>query len=245
MNQLFIDKLHESMTESNKALIESVELLYRTCEKKAQLESWLGKTAAIGGITAGSYLAGLGTGVANADSINGAIDSGKQTVQQMKADANQQVKDENTIATVKARSYDGLALKKKGYTFVSADQKPELFKKTESGVPSFKGISVSDLDNQPYVHAGWYVSPDGTKYYSTITGDVYEMQDGQTFDNATADNPGKRIGPGVLMTGDVTADDVNKCSISMAGKFGPDKECGPNGYVLPDDSFYKWNGVEK
>jgi hypothetical protein len=124
MNQLFIDKLHESMNDKNKNLLEAVELLYRTCEQKAQMESKFGKAAAIGGIAAGSYLTGLGTGVANADRINGAIDAGKQTVQQMKDDANQYVKDENTVATVKNRSYDGLALKNKGYKFVSADQKP-------------------------------------------------------------------------------------------------------------------------
>lgn len=245
MNQLFIDKLHESMNDKNKNLLEAVELLYRTCEQKAQLESKFGKAAAIGGIAAGSYLTGLGTGVANADKINGAIDAGKQTVQQMKDDANQYVKDENTVATVKNRSYDGLALKNKGYKFVSADQKPELFKKTDSGVPSFNGIAVSDLDKQPYVQAGWYVSPDGTKYYSTITGDVYKMPEGQTFDNATAENPGNRVGPGVLMTGDVTDDDVEKCSISMAGKYGPDKDCGPAGYVLHDDKYLDWVGAEK
>lgn len=39
MNQLFLDKLHSSMNDKNRGLLEAVELLYRTCEQKAQLES--------------------------------------------------------------------------------------------------------------------------------------------------------------------------------------------------------------
>ena len=232
MNQLFIDKLHESMNDKNKNLLEAVELLYRTCEQKAQVESKFGKAAAIGGIAAGSYLTGLGTGVANADKINGAIDSTKQSVKQMNADA-------TTVAKAKNRSYEGAALKGKGYKFVSPEQHPGLYSDT------FNGMPVGDIDKEQFVQAGWYVSPDGKKYYSTITGNVYQMPDGQTFDDATKDNPGKLVGNGVLMTGDVTDDDVEKCSLSMAGKYGPDKDCGPAGYVLHDDKYLDWVGAEK
>lgn len=39
MNQLFLDKLHLSMNDKNRKLLESVERLYMVCEQKAQLES--------------------------------------------------------------------------------------------------------------------------------------------------------------------------------------------------------------
>lgn len=39
MNQLFLDKLHLSMTDKNRKLLESVERLYMVCEQKAQVES--------------------------------------------------------------------------------------------------------------------------------------------------------------------------------------------------------------
>lgn len=39
MNQLFLDKLHSSMNDKNRGLLEAVELLYKTCEQKAQLEA--------------------------------------------------------------------------------------------------------------------------------------------------------------------------------------------------------------
>lgn len=234
MNQLFIDKLHESMTESNKALIESVELLYRTCEKKAQLEG-LGKTLAAGAI--GAAIGGAGVlGATNADKIKGVYDD-------VKNEYHQSIKDDMTISTVANRSFEGKELLEPlGYKFVDAKDKPGLYR-----TDAFKGINLNDLDNNDYVQVGWWVSPDESKYYSTVTGEVYKMPEGQTFDNASASNPGTKIGDTPAGTGDVSPDAVRECSLTYkaTGMNYDGDGCGKYGYRLLDPSGLKALGATK
>ena len=219
MNQLFIDKLHESMTDKNKNLLEAVELLYRTCEQKAQLEGRLGRTLGTAALCGASFLAGGG-----ADKIGKAYDD-------FKADAKQTAQDAHTTSLAANRSYEGLVLKKHGYKYVDKSEHPGLYS------DSFKGMNLDSLDKQDYVQAGWYVSPDGRKYYSTITGEVYEMPEGQTFDDATQENRGKRLGNGPLATKDVKPDEMDQCAIGIYAQYGEDPNCEGGKYTLlaPDE----------
>lgn len=222
MNQLFIDKLHESMTESNKALIESVELLYRTCEKKAQLEG-LGKTLAAGAI--GAAIGGAGVlGATNADKIKGVYDDAKTAYEHF-------VNDPATISLVQNRSFEGeKLLKGKGYHYVDVKDHPGLY------TDELNGINLEQLDKEPYVQVGWWVSPDERTYYSTVTGEVYRMPEGQTFADATTDNKGIRMGNSPAMTGVVNPDEVRDCSLTYKnmGLGYPEDGCGKYGYKLLD-----------
>ena len=97
MNELFLKKLHESITPSNKALIESVEQMYRVCEKKAQLEAGGWKNLAAAGAIG---LAGLGGGYA----LHDPIQTTKHEIQQeIKQDAANSL----TIEQVRERSQEG------------------------------------------------------------------------------------------------------------------------------------------
>lgn len=233
MNQLFIDKLHESMTESNKALIESVELLYRTCETKAELESLKGT---LGAAALGTALGAAGTlGITNADKIKGAYDDVKSSYEHF-------VNDPATIQLVKNRAFEGeKLLKGKGYHYVDVKDHPGLY------TDELNGINLEQLDKEPYVQVGWWVSPDERTYYSTVTGEVYRMPEGQTFADATTDNKGIRMGNSPAMTGVVNPDEVRDCSLTYKnmGLGYPEDGCGKYGYKLLDDTGLEVLGATK
>jgi hypothetical protein len=233
MNQLFIDKLHESMTESNKALIESVELLYRTCEKKAELESLKGT---VGAAALGAALGAAGTmGVTHVDKIKGAINDAKTSYEHF-------VNDPATIQRVKNRAFEGeTLLKNKGYHYVDVKDHPGLYS------DELNGINLEQMDKEPYVQVGWWVSPDERTYYSTVTGEVYEMPKGQTFANASTDNKGNFKGHTPAATGVVNPDEVRDCSLTYKnmGLGYPEDGCGERGYKLLDDTGLKVLGATK
>ena len=228
MNELFLKKLHESITPSNKALIESVEQMYLVCEKKAQLEAGGWKNLAAAGAIG---LAGLGGGYA----LHDPIQTTKHEIQQeIKQDAENSL----TIEQVRERSQEGAQILegKKGWHYVDVSQHPGLYS------DSFKNMGLGDLDKQKYIQIGWYVSPDNRTYYSTVTGEVYQMPENETFDQATQNHRGNYKGNGLKATGVVSDDELPYCSISLAAHYGKDKECGPLGYELHGQKFYDFNG---
>lgn len=237
MNQLFIEKLHQSTTEKNKNLLESIERLYVACEEKAMMESKFGQIA---GAAALAGAAGLG-GVAVSDSVKNLYNDAKDGYTQVIEDNKIASKNMGTASTVANRSYEGLSVLggKHGWKYVDVSEHPGLYS------DSFNNMALEQLDKEDYVQVGWYVSPDGRKYYSTVTGDVYQMPDGQTFNDATNANRGKKLGNGVLATGEVKDDEVSNCSISKAAMYGPDSECGGKGYQLMDDQMLDWVGAKK
>lgn len=238
MNEIFLQKLRESKTPKNEKLLESVERLYIVCEQKAQCEASLGKYAAVAGI-AGA--AGLGGGLAAHDAVKDFSDETGKKYTEFVDETKKDDANHKTVFDVKARSQEGKSVLQDlhGYQYVDVSQHPGLY----SG--SFNGIPLDQLDKEDYVQVGWYVSPDGTKYYSTVTGDVYKVPDGQTFDQVTAENRGEKLGNGVLATGDVSESEIDQCSISMAGMYGKDSSCGPSGYQVKDDKAYEWLGAQK
>lgn len=227
MNQLFIDKLHESMNDKNRSLLEAVELLYCTCEQKVLCEGRLGRALGTLGLCGASYLAGGGL-----DKIHNAYNN-------LKDDAKKQSQEYRTASLVANRSYEGQLLKNHGYKFVDITEHPGLYSDT------FNGMNLSDLDQKPYVQVGWYVSPDGSTYYSTVTGEVYRMPDGKTFTDATSTNRGNYLGNGPIATGDVSPDELEKCSVGLYAQYGGDPDCDNGKYNLLPPAALDARGAER
>ena len=224
MNQLFIDKLHEAKTDQNAKLLESVEQMYRVCEQKAQLEALGPKEL----LLAGALGAGIGGVATNMDDISSYANEKKTELQQ-------DAKDYETLQTIKTRTYEGNKyLGSKGWTYVDAADHPGLYR-----TDAFKGIPLDTIKAQPYAKVGWFVSPDKRKYYSTVTGEVYEMPEGQTFDDATSSNPGNKIGDTAGGTGEKF--DPEDCSLSSKYLYGNDPRCGRKGYIPLSDEDLEWH----
>lgn len=211
MNKDFIAAIETlKTTPEREALVESVKQLYDVCERKAQLEGKVGRALGIGALGA---LGALGINHATGNPVDKAIDSGKQTVVDMKNGIDQSLKNDLTVSKVQNYDFYGDELRQKGWKFVSAKDRPDLYSDSLNGMP------MSEIDKAPHTDFGWLVSPDGRTYYSTVTGKVFQMPEGQTFDDVTKDNRGKQIGVGTAATGAIDYD-PDECNLSTQGMTG-------------------------
>lgn len=211
MNKDFLAAIETlKTTPEREALVESVKTLYDVCERKAQLEGKVGRALGIGALGA---LGALGVNHATGNPVDKAIDGGKQTVVDMKNGIDQSRKNDLTVSKVQNYDYYGDELRDKGWKFVSAKDRPELYSDSLNGMP------MSEIDKHPHTDFGWLVSPDGRTYYSTVTGKVFKMPEGQTFDDVTKDNRGKQVGVGTAATGAIDYD-PDTCNLSTQGMTG-------------------------
>ena len=211
MNQEFLDELEKlKTTPERQTLVDSVKKLYDVCERKAQLEGKLGRTIGIGAMGA---LGALGVNHMAGNPVDKALDSGKQTVIDLKNSADQQLKNDYTVSKVQNFDYFGDELREKGWKFVPASEKPGVYS------DSYRGMPLSEIDKHPHTDFGWLVSPDGRKYYSTVTGKVFQMPNGQTFNDMSKTNPGKEIGVGTAATGAIDYD-PDECTLRTQGMTG-------------------------
>ena len=211
MNQNFLDTLEKlKTTPEREALVESVKKLYDVCERKAQIEGKLGRTLGIGLL---GGLGALGVNHVTGNPADKVLDSGKQTVLDAKKAADQHLKNEYTVQKVQNFDFYGDQLREAGWKFVPASAKPGMYS------DSLRGMPLSEIDKAPHTDFGWLVSPDGTQYYSTVTGKVFKMPKGQTFDDATPENRGTQVGVGTAATGAIDYD-PDECNLSTQGMTG-------------------------
>ena len=211
MNKDFLDTIEKLKTTPERVtLVESVKKLYDVCERKAQLEGKLGRTLAIG--TLGG-LGAIGINHVTGNPADKAMDYGAKSVIELKDKADKVLKDDETVSIVQNNDYYGDDLREQGWKFVPASAKPGVYS------DSFRGMPMSEIDKHKHTDFGWLVSPDGTKYYSTVTGKVFQMPKGQTFDDVTPTNKGKEIGSGTAATGAIDYD-PDQCNLSTKGMTG-------------------------
>lgn len=215
MNKAFLEAIEQLKTSPERtAMVESVKELYSVCERKAQLEGKFGKTLA------SMTLAGLGllglnhvTGNPFDKAVDSAANGVKQTVHEWNEEGKKFNKDELTVAKAQNYSYYGDELLNLGWKFVSAKEHPGLYS------DSYRDMPLDSIEARPETSIGWIVSPDKKVYYSTVTGKVFQMPEGQTFDDATASNPGKFLGTGTPATKKVDYD-PNHCDLKSQGMTG-------------------------
>lgn len=211
MNQYFLAEIEKlKTTPEREALVESVKKMYSLCERKAQIEGKVGRALGIGALGA---IGALGINHVAGNPVDRAIDGGKQTVVDIGKDAAQSAKDAATVNKVQNYDFYGDELRQKGWKFVSAKDRPELYSDSLNGMP------MSEIDKHPHTDFGWLVSPDGRTYYSTVTGKVFKMPEGQTFDDVTPENRGEQVGVGTAATGAVDYD-PDECNLSTQGMTG-------------------------
>lgn len=211
MNKHFLEAIEKlKTTPERETLVESVKKLYDVCERKAQIEGKLGRTLAIGAL---GGLGALGVNHVTGNPVDKALDSGKETVIDLKNDVNQSIKNDQTLTKVQNYDYYGDELREKGWKFVPASEKPGVYS------DSLNGMALADIDKHPHTDFGWLVSPDGTKYYSTVTGKVFQMPKGQTFADVTPENRGQQVGVGTAATGAIDYD-PDECSLRTQGMNG-------------------------
>ncbi len=211
MNQIFLDNL-EKVKENPKmkGIAESVGKLYEACERKVALEGKIGRALGIGAIGA---MGALGLNHVAGNPVDKALDSAKETAAEVKADAQKDLNEDLTTRKAQNYAFYGDELASKGWTYVDAESRPGLYS------DSLNHVALSDIAKAPAAKVGWYVSPDRRTYYSTVTGKVFRMPEGQTFDDATRENPGQQVGVGTAATGEVDYD-PDECNLKTQGMTG-------------------------
>lgn len=230
VNDLFMSSL-DKLAQQNpdrKNLIEAVKKVYINCEAQAQLEmNSLQKAAAIGGL-------GLALGGAAGYGLHDDIDSAKNAVSdkltEIAQDADNYYKFQDTQNSVMNRNNSAYTLEDKGWKYV-----PRSTKQFTSD--SLNGMPLDELDKRKgsfgeNLRTGVHISPDSTKIYSDVTGNIYETpvdENGKHInamdDRVNRDNRGTLIGNGILMSGDVKDDEVPDCSVDTFGKYGNVGQC--------------------
>ena len=115
MNKHFLEAIEKlKTTPERETLVESVKKLYDVCERKAQIEGKLGRTLAIGAL---GGLGALGVNHVTGNPVDKALDSGKETVIDLKNDVNQSIKNDQTVTKVQNYDYYGDELREKGWKF--------------------------------------------------------------------------------------------------------------------------------
>lgn len=169
MNQHFIESLKKAKTADNAALIEAVAKLYVLSEKKAMMEANALETKLAAG------LIGAAAGFGGYAAMTHAPDVRDMTVEkahELQNEFKAEQKNSNTTTELLNQTASGVLLHdNENYRFVDYTKTPNLFDKSMS----YKGMSLSTLDQNSNILVGWMVSPSGKEVYSTITGISYRL----------------------------------------------------------------------
>lgn len=136
----------------------------------------------------------------------GAMHAGdiKDTISDTAKDYRQAVaemgRDGYTLQEVSEWNFSGERLEDKmGWKYVDAKDKPGIYS------DSFRSMSLDSIDGQPNImdpneklKVGWYVSPDGKKVFSTVTGKVFFTDKPFTDPSFTKADLGEHDGVGLM-----------------------------------------------